>query len=412
MIVILFQARHRAQAETIRDEVQGVFADAIHVELLPAEAASAWPTDAAWDDMLVVPFDEQPLGDNVNKLIQTRLASQMEKCPVLPVAMSPNTVAVPPDPISHLKALRWNAATNNTDGLLPRRVGALLGLRVRNREQKLFISYRSADGVVLAEQIEKFLGEHGFRTWRDEARDEYDSEASIQAGEEVQKAIEENLEDADMLLLLDTPRASESHWINLEVKFANGQLIPVLPLLFLQPGERRKISRFRVLQSLQRGCEFSPNPSTANRVLSAIELDTMLTEVESFLSEIFQRKLRLPFLVRQEFDVQGYDWNARDRFIYEAIRKNKGSLRTRVFSHCAYFEGIYDPALLAYVQHYIDANPRANYALYIYDGPVIPSAEMDDIISAAHLEDSSDLIILNHQEVKALLHSNFTSKTL
>ena len=412
MIIILSHTRHRGQAEIIRDEFRGVFGDAIHVELLPAETTSTWQVGAAWDDMLVVLFDEQPLGGNANLLISARLVSQMKKCPILPVAMSPDVAAAPPDPINHLKALRWNEATNSTDGLLPRRVGALLGLRIRNREQKLFISYRSVDGRILAQQIETFLGEHGFRTWRDEARDEYDGEGSIQAGEEVQKAIEENLEDADMLLLLDTPQASESHWINLEVRFANGQLIPVLPLLFLQSGERRKISRFRILQSLQRGCEFLPSPSTADRVLNADELATMLTEVESFLSEIFQRKLRLPFLVRQEFDVQGYDWNTRDRFIYEAVRKNKGTLRTRVFSHCAYFEGIYDPALLAYVQHYADANPRANYALYIYDGPVIPPTEMEDIINAANLEDSSDLIILNHQEVKALLNSNFTSRTL
>jgi hypothetical protein len=59
-------------------------------------------------------------------------------------------------------------------------VAVLLGLAIRRRAQRVFISYRS-DGTVLAEDLAKRLAAEGFLVWRDEARD-LDGEGNIEPG--------------------------------------------------------------------------------------------------------------------------------------------------------------------------------------------------------------------------------------
>jgi hypothetical protein len=198
----------------------------------------------------------------------------------------------------------------------------------------------------------------------------------------------------------------ESRWIKLEVDFANGELVPIFPVLILAPGERYRTSRFRSLATLQRGCEFAASPQSSHARLANAELDQILSEVETYLRDIFQRKLRLPFLVEKEFVKRGYAWSERDQFLYEALRSHNRVLRTRIFSHCSYFDGIYDPALLAFVRHLETARPRANFALYIYDGAPVPSTQLEDIRRTANLDQSTDIIILHHQEI-ATFYSEF-----
>ena len=407
MIVIHHNFRHLAEAQSIRDALEAAYQGQLPISLVVADNARAWPAESSWDDLLIVPFGDEPLPLASREFLARESSTDAGGRPVLPVALSPAHPA-PPEPIQHLKALPWDDTAGGPSGRLARRVGAMLGLGLRSRDQTIFISYRSADGTTAAMQIERFLEDNGYRVWRDEARDEFHDETSIPPGQDVQKIIEENLVRANLLLLLDTPQASASRWIKLEVDLANGELIPVLPLLFIRPGERQRTSRFRSLATLQRGCELRAEADGLVPPLSDDELARVLAEAEDYLADIFRRNLRVPFLVEREFTNRGFQWSNRDHFIYEALRRRRGMLiDTRVFSHCSHFEGIYDPALTALVKHFSNVEPRANYAFYIYDGQLIPRPQIEEIRAAARLDDSTAVVVLHHQELATVLQEGF-----
>ena len=50
------------------------------------------------------------------------------------------------------------------------------------------------------------------------------------------------------------------------------------------------------------------------------------------------------------------------------------------------------------------------YSLYIYDGELIPESQLKDIIEAVPGDDG--VVILHHQELAALIDSNFTNVAL
>ena len=406
MIVIYYEPQHLDAAHRIQEALKDTYQDQLHVELVVMASGNTWPGEPSWDDLMIVPFGQEPCFDLAHELLRSKLGTGPQSCPILPVALSDTRLA-PPEPIGHLKALLLS--TSESEERLTRRVGALLGLRLRSRDQSIFISYRSIDGTVPAEQIEKFLTENGYRVWRDEARDAFDGETSIEAAKDVQSVIEQKLGEADLLLILDTPQAPSSRWIKLEIDLANGRLIPVLPLLFFTPEERRrrKPCRFRSLASLQRGCVLRAEADGGVPLLTKDELTQVLEEIEIYLTDIFRRKLRVPFLVQKEFLSKSFEWSKRDRFIYEALRQQGGALRTRVFSHCSYFEGIYNPSLLALIEHFDITKPRANYALYVYDGQILSPLEIEEIRSEVALADSTDVIILHNQEIAGMLKNNF-----
>lgn len=398
MIVILYADDVRtSDAEKVQKELQAAYDNKLQITLIPEHAASSWPGDRAWDDLIILLFDSKELSTTAQTFLAREISSGGRERPLLPVSFG--TLNVPPQPAERFKAMPINFPR------LSRRVGAIMGMSLRNRDQIIFISYRAVDGTKIAVQLDEFLRSHGYNVWRDEAKDEFDNEGFIPPGRDVQEVIDENLKRADLILFIDSPRSAESKWIKLEIDAANGLLIPVLPVILRRPGERLLVSRFRSLASLQRGCLVENDGGE----LSDNELDYILEEMESFLMEVFRRKLRIPFLVEREFTDRGYNWNARDHIIYEALKAHNGLLRTRVYSHCSHFEGIFDPALVAFVRHLGLTNPAANYALYIYDGLVISNVQIDEIRQQARLDDNTNVIILHNQELAALLHTNFTS---
>jgi hypothetical protein len=402
MIVILHEKRHAAQSDAMARELTGKF-PGLPVQLIEAETASAWPAPETWSDALVVPFDGGPLLPQAQDFLKS-LSARTTQPFILPVSLLADK-KVPPGSLSSIKALPFAGGCFDQGC---RRIGARLGLSIRTRDHTIFISYRQVDGLGAAVQLETFLQAEGYHVWRDDAQDKMDGQTMIAPGGEVQPQIEENLKRADLVLLLDTPRAWESNWINLEVELANGNLIPVLPVLFRRPGDRVLCSRFRLLETLQRTVPVDLPTSAMPTALAATTLDAILQEMESYLCEIFQRRLKVPHIVQQQFKAASYDWSPRDRFIYEAMRRQGSRIITRVFSHCSIFDGIYDPSLRAFVAHLANVNPRANYALYVYDGTLIPPVQLRDIERAAQLQDSAAVILLHHQEVLTVLQSNFT----
>lgn len=383
------------RATELEKELQAKYDGKLDIVIAREDGLTTWPKDRAWDDLIIVIYNADDFSPSATNFLNGEVFATNRDRPVLPISVGSRNV--PPQPLERFKSMPYELAKN------VRRVGAILGMSIRTRDQKLFVSYRMVDGKALAEQVADFLTSHGYNIWRDEAKDDYDQQGSIPPGEDVQKVIEKNLETADLIVLLDTPSAADSKWIHLEVNTANGLLIPVFPVVVHAPDEKVIVSRFRSLASLQRGLNFE----TTSGTLTNEQLESILDEIERFLGEIFRRKLRVPYLMETEFTGKGYTWSARDHIIYEALKNNNGRFSNRVYSHCSHFEGIFDPALNAFVKHVGTAVPTANYKLYVYDGRVISQEEIQQIQHQGRIEEETTIIILHYQEIAALLRTNF-----
>jgi hypothetical protein len=248
----------------------------------------------------------------------------------------------------------------------------------------------------------------GYRVWLDEARDPIDEEPNILPGKEVQAEIRKALSESNLLLLVDTPAAGESGWIKYEIDTANGDLLPVLPVCLRRKDDYRKGPQFRSLRDLQRWIDI-PLRHTGER-LSAADLDAIVDELEGYLSEIFRRKCRVPFIVEREFVSREFGWRHLDKrlFMYESSKQQTPRFALKVLSHCSFFDQVYVPALKRIIE-YLRAIHGANYSLYVYDGELIPEPLLRELLDQSDIKDIGTIIILHHQELAALIDSNFTT---
>lgn len=409
MIVVLHPEVSKMIAERITSDLHAAFKAHVEVSLSSASSPSAWPADVNWDDLLIVLFDATHFADAGNNYIAEYLQNRKKTALLLPVALDAGHRR-PPKAAEAIKALEFDAAASGVDGRLVKRVGSMLGLRVQQRHNQIFISYRASDGTEIARQLEDRLASLGYPVWRDEAR-EMDGETKILPGSDVQQQIDQGLERASIVLLLDTPAAPHSVWIKHEVDTANGLLLPVLPLCFRTKDDPKKGPRFNSLLQLQRWVPL-PFP-TLPRVppLTEDELNLVVSEMEMFLCEIFQRKCRVPFIVEKEFVSRDYSWRILDqhRLICESLKKHSVRLTTKVLSHCSIFDQVHGPAMQMF-REFLKNTGRPNHSLYIYDGELIPEPQLKDIIEAAPKDDG--VVILHHQELAALIDSNFTNLAL
>ncbi|WP_152683506.1 toll/interleukin-1 receptor domain-containing protein, partial [Delftia tsuruhatensis] len=319
---------------------------------------------------------------------------------ILPVAVNKN-YPVPPGAASDYKALAFDNDSSENRNQLINRAGAMLGLRLQGRNTKIFISYRAVDGKNIATQIHDHLLALGYKPWLDEAND-LDGATKILPGEPVQQEIEDALSEANLVLLIDTPECYQSKWIKEEINTADSMLIPILPVVFRSQEDRKKGPRFRALFSLQRWIDIPFSDVSTQKTLSAAELEKITIEIETYLCDIFVRKCRVPFLVERSFKEAGYDWQALNSslLMFKSHQKFTPRLVSTVHSHCSIFDQIYSPACARF-RSFLQTQPRANHTLFVYDGNLWPEDELSEYLN-------DDMIILHHQELSALLASNFT----
>ncbi len=218
MVVILYQVGCQDVAEKTASELISVFADLVRVQPVAADSASFWPAEISWDDLLIVVYSDKEFPPAGNLFIANYLQKRADAALLLPVAVNVASPK-PPDAVAALKALQYDASAPGPTGRLVSRVGGMLGLRMRGRDSKVFISYRAADGAAIAKQLYEYLTSLGHRPFLDEAK-ELDGETKIRPGDPVQKQIGEALGNANLMLLIDTPSAPASPWIVHEVDTA------------------------------------------------------------------------------------------------------------------------------------------------------------------------------------------------
>lgn len=404
MVVILYQHGCQKIAKKTAADLLKAFSNHVKVKLVAASSSASWPAEASWDDLLIVMFNGKPFPASGISFISQYMELRADSPTLLPVSIDRNSKR-PPGPAAAIKALEYDRSAKGEKGRLANRVGAMLGLRIQGRDTNIFISYRATDGAKLAKQLHKHLVSLGHRAYLDVAI-EFDGEPSILPGSPVQKQIDEALDKANLVLLMDTPKASESPWIRHEVETADGLLLPILPLCFRDKDDRKVGPRFLSLLSLQRWVSLQTPDPAANPPLNAGQLDNIVSEAETYLCEMFRRKCRVPFLVEREFVSRGFAWKALDRrlLMFESSKSLTWRVPTKVLSHCSVFDQVYGPALKRFVQ-FLGATGRCNHSLFIYDGALLPGPILKDIAEAQ----PEPVIILHHQELAALIDSNFTT---
>jgi hypothetical protein len=404
MVVILYQRGCRKIARKAAADLVKAFTDHVKVVLIAASSHSSWPAGVSWDDLLIVMFDGKRFPDAGNLFIRKYHRQRPNSALLLPVAIDPSSKQ-PPEAAAAIKALEFDHAARGPGGRLANRVGGMLGLRVQGRDTNIFISYRATDGARIARQLHAHLLTVGHRAYLDEAK-EFDGESNILPGSPVQKQIDEALEKANLVLLIDTPSAPASPWIKHEVNTADAILLPILPLCFRNADDRKVGPRFPSLVALQRWVDLQKPDPNVDLPLSINQLDDIVDEVETYLCEIFRRKCRVPFIVEKEFVSHGFVWKVLDKrlLMFESSRSMTWRVRTKVLSHCSLFDPAYSPALKSFVK-FLKATARSNYSLFIYDGEVLPEPVLKEIAESQ----SEPVIILHHQELATLIDSNFTT---
>jgi hypothetical protein len=403
MIVILYQRTWQTVAETAKSDLLAAFNRHLDVEQVEAESATKWPASAiAWDDLLIIIFDASPFPHTGIQFIADFQKQRGEDAMLLPVAVD-MAHQKPPEPAEGIKALLYDPTAAGKNGRLANRTGGMLGLRVQGRNTKIFISYRGVDGSAIAEQLDKHLRSLGHRTFLDQAK-EFDGEPMILPGSAVQKEIDDALDLANLILLIDTPKAPESPWIKHEIDTADGLLVPILPICFRDSTDSKKGTRFRQLLALQRW-ELFQTPPGGGSPLNTDQLNKIVDAAETYLCEIFRRKCRVPFIVKGEFVSRGYAWTVLDQklLMFQSSRTG-GRLTTKVLSHCSIFDEIYEPAIQRF-HKYLKETGHSNYSLFIYDGELLPDHEIQELAK----ESPEFVVILHHQELAALIDSHFTT---
>lgn len=402
MIVILHQRTCQTIAGTARSDILAAFTGHVEVTLVEAESAGTWPAPTvAWDDLLVVVFDASAFPHSGSQFISEYLSQRGDDAILLPVAADPSSQK-PPKPVEGIKALLYDTTAAGERGRLANRTGGMLGLRVQGRNTKIFVSYRGVDGSEIAEQVNTHLRALGHRTFLDQAK-EFDGEPTILPGSPVQKEIDDALDTANLVLLIDTPKAPESLWIKHEIDTADGLLLPILPICFRDDADPKKATRFRQLLALQRWVIVGIPPA-GPAPLSSDQLDQIVEEAEAYLCEIFRRKCRVPFIVKKEFVSRGFEWAVlNQKLLMYSSSRTGGRLTTRILNHCSIFDVIYEPAIKRF-HSFLSGAGHVNHSLFIYDGELLPDHEVLEF--AKGLPDS--VVILHHQELAALIDSHFT----
>ncbi len=383
MIIILGDERHADEAGKIQLDLSSAFSTC-HPSL-------AHPTNLPtivreeWDDLLLVLFDHQAPTPALEAFVSEYMRTHSRKTAVLPVALNPGHQK-PPSPIAHLKSLAYNERARGPHGRLVLRVGGILGLRPEREDKKIFISYRVKDGKTTADAFYACLQDYGFDAWKDEAPEG----TNLPEGEDVQAEIERHIVDeANLVLVIDTPDAPESSWMGMEIDWANANLTPVFPIVCRRKGDLSHGPRFFSLRALDRYHTLSnwePDCPPSSEQLSAA-----IAELDRFISEMLQRRLKLPVLTRQAFEKHNFSWKEEDlkRALYSATRPIPKHFQMRQFLlHCAYLLSV-SPASLEALSA-LSRRYRSERDFYIYDGLPLPMTELKRIFERARFDEGRE----------------------
>jgi len=179
------------------------------------QSSATLPTATPPDGAIVVVF----AAEAARSALPLAAPAWLRTCDVIPQVNDANDVKNIRDYLRPLNAFVSNAHHPDyrcdvlADEVLTR---ALLA----RRERSCFVSYRREDGLAMARQLADRLAADGIQTFLDER--------SIAKGARFDEEIAYRLDDADVVVVLATPKLEQSKWAQREIAFANRSSIALL----------------------------------------------------------------------------------------------------------------------------------------------------------------------------------------
>jgi len=118
--------------------------------------------------------------------------------------------------------MRWDAHSHPEGKTVCQTISCYVGLDLFQRNRKFFISYRRKDGDKIARLVHHYFQTKSYQPFLDIV--------DIAGGDVLNDIIEESILDRDFLLLIDTPDAIESDWVEREIHLAIAHRIKILVL--------------------------------------------------------------------------------------------------------------------------------------------------------------------------------------
>jgi hypothetical protein len=240
------------------------------------------------------------------------LADEIEEArslafPILPVVRAGDSIASAlPAQIVRLNALRWGEASIGLDVL------RMLGLV--ERERRLFLSYRQAESSALALQLRRELSERSFDVFLDRF--------SVPPGADFQQRIDIELADKAFVLVIESPSAVGSDWVQHEVSYALLHQISVCALT--TPGTRVE-DEFPVVDEAFRerlGNSDFDQGFGSNAVLKGATLARVLDRIEVQYARQVRRRYELLLGSTSDFlRAAGYERLPLDRWALMGVRE-------------------------------------------------------------------------------------------
>src|SRR4029077_18257739 len=144
-------------------------------------------------------------------------------------------------------------------------------------------------------------------------------------------------------------------------------------------------------------------PTGGQDPLRTDQLELIVSKAEEYVCEIFRRKCRVPFIVKNEFSSRGYTWEVLNQrlLMFKSSRAPNERFSTTILNHCSIFDPNYGPALRTFQLFIETTKSKYNYSLFIYDGELLPDNQIEEIAKGHR-----DVIILHHQELATLMASS------
>lgn len=139
--------------------------------------------------------------------------------PVVPDVASYNSYV--PTALSGINGVAMNPQDPAMESIAQR---ILEELRLTRDKRLVFISYKRDESSGVAEQL--------YRAFDDRAFDVFLDTHSVRGGSEFQSVLWDRMADADLLVLIDTPRALSSRWVSAELARAQALGLGVLQLVW------------------------------------------------------------------------------------------------------------------------------------------------------------------------------------
>jgi hypothetical protein len=202
----------------------------------------------------------------------TLQAARDRMLPVLPLTHKDDDIfAILPEVVRPLNAQVWEGTEDRAVQALLRLLGLI------ERERRLFLSYARRETSALALQLRTRLSERGYDVFLDRF--------SVPPAADFQRRINIELSDKAFVLLLESPAAVDSKWVQHEVAFAHTHSIALLALSLPETTKFAAVDeafRYPLAPESLRGLG-------VNRTLRAQPLEDVLDEVETR----YARQLRL-----------------------------------------------------------------------------------------------------------------------